>query len=232
MFPRALVFDLDGTLVHSLPGIAAALGRAMAALGYAPHPEPAVRGFIGDGARILATRALPAGSSDALIGRLEQAFKDDYSRTWSAATAPYPGIVGMLETLAAGGLPLAVLSNKPHPFTIAMVADLFPGIPFAAVLGQRPGIPHKPDPTGMLEIVAGLGVAPADCWMIGDSTMDLATARGSGARAVGVTWGYHDRAALAAVKPDALLDSPAELLAAVAAAVDGGYSSPSPRSLP
>jgi len=216
--PRALIFDLDGILIHSLPGIAASLNRARAAPGPPCHAEPSVRGFIGNGARILATRAAPADADEPLLARLEEAFKNDYRDTWPMASAPYDGVVGMLEELARRGLPLAVLSNKPHPFTTAMVAALFPGIPFAAVVGQRPGVPHKPDPGGVVEIAAALGVAPGDCWMIGDSTMDLATARNSGARAIGVTWGYHDRGALASMGADELLDSPAELLAAVARA--------------
>lgn len=218
MTPRALIFDLDGTLVHSLPGIAASLNRALAALGLPCHPEAAVRGFIGNGARILATRAAPVDADEPLLTRLEEAFKNDYRDTWPMGSAPYEGVIGMLGELVRRGLPLAVLSNKPHPFTTAMVAALFPGIRFAAVVGQRPGVPHKPDPGGVMEIAGALGVAPGDCWMIGDSTMDLATARNSGARAIGVTWGYHDRSTLARMEPDALLDSPAELLAEVARA--------------
>jgi phosphoglycolate phosphatase len=206
---------LDGTLVDSLPGIAHSLNRALASLGLPEHPLAAVRGFVGNGSRILVTRAAPAGSDAALIDRLENAFKVDYAQTWSTATTLYPGIREVLARLGALGHPLAVLSNKPHPFTTAMVTALFPEVAFAAVLGQRPGIPHKPDPAGMMEIAAQLGVAPAACWLIGDSTTDLATARNSGARALAVTWGYHDRAVLQAAAPDAVADTPEELLARV-----------------
>jgi phosphoglycolate phosphatase len=207
-----LIFDLDGTLVDSLPGIANSLNRALDALGLPEHPLAAIRGFIGNGTRILATRAAPSGAGELLIERLEQAFKTDYSQTWQAATTPYAGIIELLEQLQRLHHPLAVLSNKPHPFTTAMVAALFPQVPFAAVLGQRPGIPHKPDPAGVREIAEGLGVAPGACWMIGDSTMDMATARNSGARALAVTWGYHDRADLLATAPDAVIDRPEDLL--------------------
>ncbi len=211
-----LIFDLDGTLVDSLPGIAQALNRALASLGLPEHPLAAVRGFVGDGARVLATRAVAAASDEALVGHLEQAFKADYAQTWSAGTAPYPGIRELLARLGELGHPLAVLSNKPHAFTTAMVAALFPERVFAAVLGQRSGIPHKPDPAGLWEIAAQLGVAPEVCWLIGDSTTDLATARNAGARALAVTWGYHDRAVLLAAAPEAMADTPAELLARVA----------------
>jgi phosphoglycolate phosphatase len=209
---EVLIFDLDGTLVDSLPGIAGSLNRALASLGLPEHSLAAIRGFIGNGSRILATRAAPIRSDEPLIDRLEQAFKVDYSHTWPAASPPYAGIGELLEQLRQLNHPLAVLSNKPHPFTLAMVSAIFPQVPFAAVLGQRPGIPHKPDPAGVREIAALLGVTPADCWMIGDSTMDLATAKNSGARAMAVTWGYHDRADLLATAPDAVIDTPAELV--------------------
>ena len=211
MFPATLIFDLDGTLVHSLPGIAGSLNRSLADVGLPAHSLEAVRGFIGDGSRVLAARALPVGADEDLINRLEQAFKADYSATWPAETTPYDGIVEMLEELVGRRLPLAVLSNKPHVFTTAMVKAIFPGIPFAVVLGQRAGVPHKPDPAGVLEIASRLGVEADRCWMIGDSTMDMATARNSGARAVAVAWGYHDRAALVAVGPDVLLETPGDL---------------------
>ncbi|MCF7730862.1 MAG: HAD-IA family hydrolase [Akkermansiaceae bacterium] len=212
MPPSALIFDLDGTLVHSLPGIAGSLNRSLAEFGLPAHSLEAVRGFIGDGARVLAARALRVDADEDLISRLEQAFKADYSETWPAETAPYDGIIEMLEELVDRRLPLAVLSNKPHAFTTAMVEAIFPGIPFAAVLGQRAGVPHKPDPAGVLEIARRLGVEVDRCWMIGDSTMDVATARNSGARAVAVAWGYHDRLALMAAGPDVLLETPSAVL--------------------
>ena len=210
-----LIFDLDGTLVDSLPGIAHSLNRALASLGLPQHPLAAVRGFVGNGARALAARAVAATTDAVLLDRLELAFKTDYAQTWPTATTPYPGIREMLAQFGSLGHPLAVLSNKPHLFTTAMVAALFPEISFAAVLGQRPDIPHKPDPAGVREIAAQLGVAPEACWIIGDATTDLATARNAGARALAVTWGYHDRADLLAAAPDAVADTPAELRALV-----------------
>lgn len=211
--PQLLIFDLDGTLVHSLPGIAASLNRALAALGLAPHTEVAVRGFVGDGARMLATRALPAGADDELIARLERDFKADYAATWTTGSVVFVGIPEMLAGLRALGVRMAVLSNKPHPFTVEMVDALFPKAPFALVLGQRAAVPHKPDPAGVREIANLLGVRLRDACMIGDSTTDLATARNAGIPAVAVSWGYHDRAALVAHAPEFLIDRPPELVA-------------------
>ncbi|MCX6874116.1 MAG: HAD-IA family hydrolase [Verrucomicrobia bacterium] len=212
MTQHALIFDLDGTLVDSLPGIANSLNRALAGMGLAGHSQQAVRGFIGNGARVLVARAAPHGTADGLLGQLEQAFKEDYDLTWPQGTAAYPGVAGVLAQLQHRGAALAVLSNKPHPFTTAMVSALFPAVAFAAVLGQRPGTPHKPNPAGAFEIAATLGLPPQACMVIGDSTMDLETARNAGMRAVAVTWGYHDLDTLLATRPDAVLDTPEALL--------------------
>lgn len=207
-----LIFDLDGTLAHSLPGIAASLNRVLGTAGCPTHAEDSVRRFIGNGARMLATRALPSGSDSAMIDWVEQAFKEDYGATWHQGTAPFAGIPGLLAELTAAGLPMAVLSNKPHPFTTAMVRGLFPNTHFSVVIGQRPGVPHKPAPDGILEIAVRLDADVRNCWMIGDSTMDLATARNSGARAVAVAWGYHPPDVLAAHGPDFMAATPEHLL--------------------
>ncbi|MDH4445375.1 MAG: HAD family hydrolase [Akkermansiaceae bacterium] len=210
-----LIFDLDGTLVDSLDGIAASLNHALHASNLPTHSHDAVRGFIGNGARVLIERGTPAGSADSLIEVVEQAFKAHYDLHWPAGTIAYDGIEDLLENLQRRGHELAVLSNKPHPFTEAMVARLFPTIRFAVVLGQRAGIPHKPDPTGALEIAATLGLAPAQCYVIGDSTMDIETALNAGMRPVAVTWGFHDRERLIAAGATSLADDPAALMSVI-----------------
>jgi len=189
----ALIFDLDGTLVESLPGIAASLNRALALHGLPGHGDAAVRGFIGDGARMLVTRALAPDVAALHLESVLRGFAEDYAASWQHGTRPYDGITALLADLRLRDVPLAVLSNKPHGFTTEIVAKLFPGITFAAVLGNREGLPHKPDPAGALEIAATLGRAPENCVLIGDSTMDLDTARHAGMASIAVTWGYHDR---------------------------------------
>jgi phosphoglycolate phosphatase len=207
-----LIFDLDGTLVDSLQGISASLNRALAASCLPTHEAAAVRGFIGNGARILIQRATPVDASADLLDTVEQAFKTDYDSTWPVGTVAYPNITDLLEILQSRDYPLAVLSNKPHPFTATMVSQMFPTIRFSSVLGQRPGIPHKPDPTGALEIAGALQRLPENCAVIGDSTMDIETARNAGMRAIAVTWGFHDRKRLTDAGADAMVDSPGELL--------------------
>ena len=189
----ALIFDLDGTLVESLPGIAASLNRALARHGLPTHGDAAVRGFIGDGARMLVTRAMAPGEAARYLDHVLSSFAEEYAASWQQGTHPYDGITALLEDLRARGIPLAVLSNKPHAFTTEIVEKLFPEHTFAVVLGNREGLPHKPDPAGALEIAATLGIAPENCVLIGDSTMDLDTARNAGMPSIAVTWGYHDR---------------------------------------
>lgn len=212
---QGLLFDLDGTLVDSLPGIAASLNHALSGMGFPTHDRSAVRGFIGNGSWILAKRAAPAGSPDEVVNAIELAFKEHYSVRWQEGTVPFAGVSEMLGLLREHGHPLAVLSNKPHPFTAEIVASLFPGIAFDAVVGQRPGIPHKPDPSGALEIVRIFGLPPEDCVLIGDSTIDLETARNADIRSIAVTWGYHDRGPLLAGGPEMVVDDVSSLIAAV-----------------
>jgi phosphoglycolate phosphatase len=211
---HGLIFDLDGTLVDSLKGIAASLNHALTTAGLPTHPLSDVRGFIGNGARVLIQRSVPPGADENLVLALEQAFKDDYEMTWPKGTVPYDGIPALLESLQNRGYPLAVLSNKPHPFTVAMVSQVFPGIHFTAVLGQRPGIHHKPDPTGALEISAAFGLIPAECTLIGDSTLDIETARNAGMNSVAVMWGFHDRERLLAANPSSIAENPEEISSA------------------
>ncbi len=207
---RAAIFDLDGTLVDSLPGIAEALNRALESHDQARHPEAAVRGFIGDGTWVLARRALPSTAPDALIAAVEAAFIDHYAHSWREGTTPYAGIGEVLGVLKSRGLPLAVFSNKPHGFTKEIVAHLFPTGSFQTALGHRNGAPRKPDPTGALEIASRFGLPPESIAFIGDSTIDFDTAHNADMSPILVDWGYHSRAALEATGAP-LLNSPEEL---------------------
>lgn len=209
---RCLIFDLDGTLVDSLPGIATALNQALADHQLPTHPEVAVRRFVGNGLEMLLRRAAPANSPETLISALMASFKSHYQQGWSTGTIPYPGIPGLLESLQASGFQLAVLSNKTHPFTQLIVHRLFPEIRFVAVLGQRDEVPRKPAPDGAEEIARIAGVPTSACTLIGDSTVDLATAANAGMSAVAVSWGYHDSEQLRAAGADWLATSAEELL--------------------
>jgi len=210
---NALIFDLDGTLVESLPGIAASLNRALALHGLRGHSHAAIRGFIGDGARMLVTRALSPAEAALHFDSVLKSFAQDYAISWQDGTVPYKSILELLADLKSREIPLAVLSNKPHPFTVEIVEKLFPPATFTSILGNREGMPHKPDPTGALEIAANLATLPENCLLIGDSTMDLDTAQNAGMKSIAVTWGYHDRERL--VGANRIVDNVEELFSAL-----------------
>jgi phosphoglycolate phosphatase len=206
-----LIFDLDGTLVDSLDGIAASLNRSLASHGLPGHSHANVRSFVGDGLKTLVERAAPRGSDTALIKSLITLFKKDYEQSWQQGTSAYPGIHNLLDELQKDGFLMGVLSNKTHDFTVSMTRALFPKIHFGAVLGQRDGIPHKPHPAGAFQIAAVLGAAPKYCRIIGDSTIDMETAANAEMKPIAITWGYHDRARLITTGAVDIIDHPSEL---------------------
>lgn len=206
---RALIFDLDGTLVESLPGIAASLNRALIQHGLPGQSHANVRGFIGDGALKLVQRALATVSRIDITESVLKNFAGDYAVSWPRGTSVYAGMHDLLQQLVEQAIPLAVLSNKPHPFTAEIVGKLFPNTHFTVVLGNQDGLPHKPDPTGALQIARALNIAPEDCILIGDSVMDLETAKNAGMKSIAVTWGYHDRERL--VTADVVVDTVEQL---------------------
>lgn len=209
---HAAIFDLDGTLVESLPGIAHALNGALAALEQTGHSEATVRGFIGDGTWVLARRALPVGAPDTLIAAVEAAFVARYGDSWRNGTTLFPGIDDLIRTLNTRALPLAVFSNKPHAFTKKIVDHLFPVGAFQSILGHHDGAPRKPAPDGALDLASGFDLPPHQVAFVGDSTIDFETAQNAAMVPILVDWGYHTRAALAATGAP-LVSSPTELLA-------------------
>jgi len=206
-----LIFDLDGTLVDSLPGIAASLNRTLDAHGLPGHSDAQVRSFIGDGLRNLILRAAPQAADPKLGDSLLGLYRKDYALSWQSGTAAYPGIANLLHELQKSGFEMAVLSNKVHDFTVEMVRTMFRSVRFTAVLGQRDNIPHKPHPAGAIQIANMLGAAPGNCIIIGDSIVDIETAANAEMRSIAVSWGYHDRDRLLAARPGNLIDQPCEL---------------------
>ena len=206
-----LIFDLDGTLVDSLPGIAGSLNRTLAAHGMPVHSCPAIRAFIGGGLRLLVEHAAPAGTAPSLIDALVVHYKQDYDLTWASNSFVYDGIHEMLGGLQERGFQLGVLSNKIHDFTVVMTRAVFPHIHFVQILGQREGIPQKPHAAGAIELARAFGVAPGQCVLIGDSTIDLETAANAGMPAVAVAWGYHDSERLIDAGATRLIRHPSEL---------------------
>ncbi|MBN1210404.1 MAG: HAD family hydrolase [Myxococcaceae bacterium] len=216
MHLRAAIFDLDGTLVDSLADIATAMNHSLTQHGFPTHPISAYRDYVGEGVMVLVRKATPASRED-LHASVLAAYRAYYADHLFDHTHAFPGIPTLLAQLAAEGMLLAVLSNKSDVFTRRLVEGLLPGVPFRAVYGERPGVPRKPDPTAALGIAAELGVAPGDCAFVGDTPVDMDTARNAGMYSVGVTWGFRGVEELRAHGARALAATADELLAALRA---------------
>jgi phosphoglycolate phosphatase len=212
---RAALFDLDGTLVDSLADIGAAMNHALASRGLPTHPLSAYRHFVGEGVRVLVRKACAPEAREEVLEGVLATYKAYYDAHLFDATRPFPGIPEVLAQLAGEGVRLGVLSNKADDFTRRLVAGLLPGVPFAAIYGERPGVPRKPDPTAALALAAELGVPPSECAFVGDTPIDMGTARAAGMRAVGVTWGFREAPELRAHGAQVLATTAQELLAAL-----------------
>lgn len=214
---EVVFFDLDGTLVDSLPDIAAALNHALGNAGLQPLSLDAVRALVGDGVVALAARALaaqppqsrPLPTPDELADMVRRHYRAHPCRK----TRVYPHIEEVLEELRRRGQRLFVLTNKPGDIARALLAALDLERRFEGVIGDGDGFPRKPDPTAPLAVLARLGVAPERAVVVGDGVPDMRVARAAACAAVAVGWGYGDRALLSAEGPTALIDDPRELLA-------------------
>ncbi len=202
---RLAVFDLDGTLVDSVEDLHASVNHALAAVGLPPRSLAEVRSFVGEGARVLLAKAV--APRDELLNPALAAWRPHYAAHCLDRTLPYPG-VGPL--LAGAGRTLAVLTNKPGEMSRKILDGLGLLQRFAVVVGGDEA-PRKPDPTGLLEIMARVGAAPSETVFIGDSRHDVETARGAGVAMVAVTWGLTSRADLVRAGALVLADDAADL---------------------
>lgn len=207
---RAVLFDLDGTLVDSVADIAAAMNRVLGRLGLETHSVDAYRHFTGNGAAVLALRA--SGYRKDLAEGVLNGFLEEYAAHSTVLTAPYPGVPELLDALSQGGISLCVLSNKEDAQTQTVVRHCFGGHVFSLVRGKLPDIPFKPDPAGALAVAHALDLKAADFFYVGDTVTDVLCAKAAGMASVAVSWGYTDREALLDAGPDRLVDRPDEVL--------------------
>ncbi|HOJ13726.1 MAG TPA: HAD-IA family hydrolase [Deltaproteobacteria bacterium] len=209
---RAVIFDMDGTLLDTIEDIARSMNEALGLLGFPAHPVDRYLDFVGDGIDALARRALPGDvSDDALVHKAVLEMRRIYASSWACTTRPFAGVPEMLDVLAARGVKMAILSNKLDAFTKDMAATLLPRWRFEVVQGLEPGLARKPDPEGALRCARLMGVAGAECAFVGDSVIDILTGKSAGMMTVGVLWGYQDGARLASAGADALVAHPSEL---------------------
>jgi phosphoglycolate phosphatase len=210
---QAIIFDLDGTLLDTLEDLGNAMNRVLTHEGFPIHPIDAYRYFIGDGAKMLVHRALPAEHWDQdTMQRCLKMFLAEYEQYWKVNTKPYEGIADMLHALSVRQVKMAVLSNKPDDFTQRCVSELLPDWTFAMVLGQRDGFPKKPDPTGALTIADHLQISPAEILYLGDTAVDMQTAIAARMFPVGVLWGFRPLEELQASGAKMLLHHPMDIM--------------------
>lgn len=188
---QAIIFDLDGTLLDTLADIGDSVNQMLAEYGFEGHTTDDYRRFIGNGIQMLVFRALPlAGRSDIMVDACVQRAREIYWENWNRKTRPYDGIPELLNTLKTKGLPLAVLSNKPHDFTVRYVDAYFNRQDFETVMGQNDDFPVKPDPASALYIARQIKLPASAFLFVGDSAVDMQTAAAAGMHSVGVAWGF------------------------------------------
>jgi phosphoglycolate phosphatase len=215
---KCIIFDLDGTLADTLGDIAAAMNHALEARGFGALSLGSYAQIVGNGLRNLAREALPPSARDAET--VDAAYRDalDYYREHPADhTKLYPGIAELIAELQGRAdrrsrIKTAVLSNKSDPLTQMVIGRLFPPQCFDLVFGDRQAFPRKPDPASTWDIITELDASPRETLFVGDSEIDLATARAAECNFLGVAWGFRGRQALEAAGADRIIDHPGELL--------------------
>jgi phosphoglycolate phosphatase len=210
----AIIFDLDGTLLDTLADIGNSANETLVAEGFSPHPLDSYKRFIGDGIETLFARALPRGAvSDELVERCVRTYRGIYDRRWNDQARAYDGVNELLSALAQRDVPMAVLSNKSHSFTVRCVKHFFPQTTFACVYGQRASVPIKPHPAGAIEILKELQRSPSEVVYVGDTSTDMRTAAAAKLFAVGVLWGFRERDELLENGAQLIVSQPREILA-------------------
>ena len=189
---KLVLFDLDGTLLDTLDDLSEAVNHALRLRGFPLHTRAEYMTMVGHGVRNLVLQALPAEkqADDTLVDAVLADFKAYYTAHIDVHTHPYPGMQELVYRLDREGVRLAIASNKFQEGTDYLVGKFFPGIPFVAVLGNRPGYPLKPDPEIVGEALRKSGVQPGEAVLVGDSATDMKTAENGGIASIAVSWGY------------------------------------------
>jgi len=208
---KAVIFDLDGTLLNSLEDIADSANSVLSNHDLPTHKPDDYKIFVGSGISELMSRALPEKDPDTIDDYVKE-FREEYARNWNVKTEPYAGIAAMLDELVSRKIKIAVLSNKLHAFTKQCVDELLPRWKFNIVMGLQNDIPPKPDPTSALQIAKQLNIDPLHILYVGDSDIDMKTALAACMHPVGVLWGFRTKKELQKNGAKTLIEKPQELL--------------------
>ena len=210
---RAVLFDLDGTLLDTINDISNSMNSVLDRFGFRGHGRDAYKYFVGEGIDTLVRRALPQNHrDDATVTQCVSAMIEAYEMKATKNTRLYPVISELLDALNAREVHMSVLSNKPDGPTKSIVSSLLSAWKFDAVVGSRPSTPLKPDPKAALEIASDMGIFPERFIYCGDTEIDMRMARAARMYAVGALWGYRTADELQASGAQTLIDKPVELL--------------------
>ena len=209
---KAVIFDLDGTLLYTLGDIALAVNTALNTINMLSQPEESYKKFVGHGLKETLIRACTGECTDDIIDKAYLRVIDEYNQNLVLSTKPYIGIPDLLDDLAEREIKLAILSNKEDELVQIIVGKLLSDWPFTTIRGILPDIPKKPDPFAVLQILEDMNVESSEAIFVGDSGVDMKTAVNSGLLGVGVTWGYRDVVELTESGAGILIDKPGDLL--------------------
>lgn len=213
---KLAVFDLDGTLLNTIGDLAVACNHMLALRSMEGHTYEEYCGFVGNGITRLVERAIPEGLRTVeYIAAARRDFLEYYFDHIDIHTHPYEGVHALLRRLSAAGVMLAVASNKFDAGTKRLIERFFPDVPFVAVYGNREGFPLKPDAALLQTIIAECGGDASQCWMVGDSGVDMQTAHAAGARSIGVSWGFRSREELSENGAGVIADTVDEVFSAI-----------------
>ncbi|MDD6770845.1 HAD family hydrolase [Inconstantimicrobium porci] len=208
---KGVIFDLDGTLINSIGDLAAACNYGLEKCGFPVHEVEQYKTFVGDGRYKLIERMISSElRTEENINRLLELFDEYYGAHMFDNTKPYEGAIELIDEIRTRGIKTAVVSNKPHEFTTKIVKD-FLGDRFEVVFGHRPGCPTKPDAYSVNEVIKMLGLKKSECLYVGDSNVDIITARNSEVKSVGVLWGFRSKEELVKEGADYIAEDMAQL---------------------
>lgn len=209
---KAVIFDLDGTLLYTLGDIARAVNTALNEFDMPSHPEESYKKFVGHGLKETLRRACTGECPDYILDKAYLRVMEEYNLNSVVSTKPYDDIPDLLNELTKCRLKLAILSNKEDSLVKHIVGELMSDWSFTTVQGTLPDVPKKPDSFVVYQILNNMDVRQEEALFVGDSGIDMKTAVNSGLLAVGVTWGYRDRRELLDAGAKVLIDKPGELL--------------------
>ncbi len=204
---KAIIFDLDGTLIDSLNDIAKSMNDVLKEFNFQEHKIQDYKNFVGDGALVLVKNSLPKGCNEELSQKAFKRFIEVYETGIHHDTKPYDGIYNLLSKIQNSKMKLGILSNKPHEITKTYVKNLFSDFDFLEIHGQKQHIDKKPHPKAALDIAKNFNLKPEEIFFVGDTPTDIKTAKNANMKSIGVSWGFRPVSELIEHKADFIVEN-------------------------